>query len=228
MDQTFIDKFNTTEYYVLSSSLTKHPFISESGNVYLFETETQAKPFLEKDKRLFLAPPKQYEQRSLYVTFLSQGATKIFLVDREGNSLSETLSPSDPGAPPIMYLSDTNRIFYLLWHTGQKKYLQEFADMDIIAPMYTEPRPKKFFPKLLYPNALSKSEQDKSFVFVFTTLKGFDEWNESQGSKYFPLKMTFKEFETIRKRSTVIINPTYDRLPIYDNVIRAVLSQKTI
>ena len=112
-----------------------------------------------------------------------------------------------------------------LRQTRQKQYLRELKTRKFLTPAMVEPRAKAKCPIIKYCYAYVK-DGEKMFI-LFSTLDEFNEWNEKKGKKIWkPLNIEFKNFDRIRKKNTVVINPLSDKLILSNAQVSAILKME--
>lgn len=208
---------------MIYGSKTKKPYIDADGGCYLFETKSAASDFANRIEDTYVENAKAYKQTEFCNEFYGLGIKKIIVNMKSGDTKEIPLSKKD--VPRGFYNAKCNFAIQRLRQTRQKQYLRELKTRKFLTPAMVEPRAKAKCPVIKYCYAYVK-DGEKMFI-LFSTLDEFNEWNEKKGKKIWkPLNIEFKNFDRIRKKNTVVINPLSDKLILSNAQVSAILKME--
>ncbi len=211
------------DYFIIYSSITKKPYITEDRECYVTEMMKEADAYAEKFGNCYRSEKPEKLVRGLYCNkFYSYGIKTIILKKANKDEIRINITKED--VEPKQYLNeDVNADILRLMETKKKKYLRSLRDEDLFCPISINIRLKGQYPKIAYCNAHKHGEM---YLPLFTTIQEFEKWNSKQGNKWKPFKTSLEKIDPHRKKNSVIVNPETEKLILYGNIIKDVLKEK--
>ena len=212
-------------YYRIRSTATGRLYIDKDLRCYLFESDRDATQFCEQYDSLEVEPSDYIKQAPFISKCYGLGFEQI-RIKEAANEQFVNIKIEKDDARRQFYNRDAIKSILRLKQTKKKKYLRDLSNAFFIAPMIINPRKEKEYPVIQY--CFATLQDDTRFFLLFVTLHDFDEWNASQGNKYAPCKTTLAEFNRIRKKNPILINPTSDCLFLTDGQISDIMQEEIL
>ena len=222
MTQDEINKLTQKEMHLIISPLTKHPYIDEQDNCYMFELMREASDYV-KEKPGTAYDKAQFYRQIICSDLYAIGAKRI-IIKQANVSKPIEIEIDKSSVKKQFYNVDTSRLVYQIKQTKKKKYLLKLIDRIFYMPVLIDVRVKKHYPHLHYSYATFNGD-DLNYL-LFTTLQEFDKWNESQNGKWKALETTLIKFESIRNGKAIFINPLHEQLILTDKQLKMILKEK--
>lgn len=221
MEQKYVDMLTLSELYMIQSTVTNKPYMDKGYNCYLFEIYNEAEAFKKKIDNTIILDAKYYRAATICSNLFSQGFIGIKLKKKNIDFVDIPVTEAD-ATKRDYYNSYANRCINRLIQTRQKEYLRNLKDANFLAPILTETRKIKEYPKLFYSYAIYKD--DTRYFTLFSTLSEFNEWKETQMYDWKPMELNLKKFGRVRNNSPILINPLTDKLIISDKQCEYIMS----
>ena len=224
MEQNYINLLSINKFNVIMSARTKKPYMTDDGACFLYEINAEASKFCEKTPDTYVEGPKILKQTEFCNGFYSLGIKKINVQTKTGELVEIPLSKKD--VPRGFYNPKCNFSTLMLKQTKKKKYLNDLKSRKFLTPARVDPRVSGKISVVHYCYAYLKDNKEKMFL-LFSSLDEFNEWNEKKEKKMWkPLNIEFKNFDRIRKKNSVVINPLSDKVILNNAQIQTVMKTK--
>lgn len=212
-------------YYKIRSTATGRLYIDKDLRCYLFDAEREAKQFCEQFDALEIEPSAYIKQAPFISTCYGLGIEQIRIKETTHEQFVN-IKIEKADARHQFYNRDAAKNILRLKQTKKRKYLEALSNSFFIAPIIIVPRKAAEYPSIQY--CYATLQDDTKFFLLFVTLHDFDVWNETQQNKYSPYKITLTEFNRIRKKSPVLINPMSDCLFLMDEQLMYITEKEEL
>lgn len=197
-------------FYMLMSTATGRPYLSDANACYLFETKTDGEGFSEGTPGTILADarvlsPQEYMQGGFY----GLGIEKIILKERAADFRTIPIEKADASLKQH-YNPEAYRLLLRLKQTGDSKYLRKMKDLPFLAPTKIDKRLTGQYPSVHY--SYADAGQKGSYYVLFVNIQEFDSWNQQNGGEWSPLAISLTDHQRIRGKNHVLINPLSEKL----------------
>lgn len=220
MTQDHVNLLTLKEFYMILSEKTQRPYLDINYACYLFDTKSEADVFAKSLDKCTVKNSQYYRAKILCTDLLTFGIKSIKIKEK-GNDSFVDIPINTKDGKNIYYNEACNRYLLRLKQTSQKKYLFKLKDVNFLAPILIDIRKKASYPGLHYSYAYLND--DASYFLLFSTLKEFEEWQNSQLLNWKPMELNLKKFGRIRGSSPVLINPLSDKMILTSKQINQIL-----
>ena len=208
---------NTVPIYILDSTVTGKPYLTEDRKSHIFFRERDAEGCLQEYPDTRLSGPYETDIKSLMERLYASGTEEILLHDDQGEITArkidmKCLSPTYP------YNADLNAAICLLKQIRQKKYLEKIGLSDLFMVAGVRETPEI---KIVYGTARVAEVPDDYWYVVFSDLAEYNVW-KSEGMKWNAIRRSFAEVYSICKGHGLMINPCGNRLVLSPELVEAV------
>lgn len=176
------------EFYIILSSVTDKPYVSDDMTVFLFGKKTDGMKFIEDHKSTKIGfNPIAITRPYLRELFLN-GVTRVNITAEDGAKMEISLSQKD--FRDHLGNEKAAKNIMLLEQTGFKKYLRNLKECDFYMPVYIDIRQPRNTQKV---HGCRSERRGKRSRLIFVTVWDFNEWNKLQKQRWSAVKIPFKE-----------------------------------
>lgn len=212
------DKIRGKEFYLILSSITDKPYVSDDMSVFCFEKKADGLKFVQehKDTKIGIEPVRlnRPDFRRLFLDAIS----KVKIVTAEGDHLTVSLNQKDFRD----HIGNENAVknLTLLEQTGLKKYMRNLNRCDFYMPVYIDIRKPGHIQKI---HGCKAERNGRESRLIFATVWDFNEWNKLQKREWDAVKISFKEAADMAKGTDINI---YKHLIADQEMIRIIQEEK--
>lgn len=219
MTEEQMDLINLREYYLIKSTATNKPYIDEKRCCYMFDASLEADTFISSHKNTTKADRAFYREETFCTEFYKVGIRGICVRLAKENQWIN-ISIEKVNVRKQFYNAETNGTILLLKETSKKKYLRELQKSQFLVPVEIIHRRPGQCPSLHYCYAIARG--NRQYYILFTTIQEFEQWSSSQKQEWEPLQMDLREFDRIRLKHDILINPLSDELVLTNQQIAVI------
>lgn len=189
--------------YMIYSTRTGMPFLSETREIVLFDNAQEADDFLDKNKDTRRDEGIIYDMKSLQERGAACGALRA-VIRHSGKTTSYAVHPV-PKHERYTNPEVTARLALML-ETRKKKYLKELGTAHFIAATQINKDEKTGYPVIRYGAAFASARNKSDFLYLlFSDLDAFNEWCSDE--PWEPLEIEFWQVAEFFHGKGVMINP---------------------
>jgi len=209
-------------YYKIRSTATGRLYMDKDLRCYLFESEREALQFCKQFDFLEIEPAELLRQANFVAMCYGMGIEYI-RIKTVKNSQFTNIKIEKEDARRQYYNRNAVKNILRLKQTKKRKYLKELKDSVFLVPIVIPERKEKEYPTIQY--CFATTPNNETYFLLFTTIHEFSVWNEIQGKKFVPCKITLTEFGRIYKDKSVIINPGTDSLVLTNDQLLFIINE---
>ncbi len=228
MDDKAHNYISLNKFFRIKTKATKKTYIDEEIRCYLTDTMKEADDIIARLKTIGVETyrenaPESFQKKEYCGLFYEYGITTLWVKFAKEKDARIYEIEKDDVPPGVAYNEDTCADINRLFSTSKLKYLRSLKNEPLFCPVIIDPRFKKQYPTIRYGKAMIKG---KEHFIMFSDLKSFDEWNETQDLKWSPFKTSIFSFQDIRKAESIIINPMSEKLILNNQTIKDSFREK--
>lgn len=218
VDKEVLEQLKKKKHYIILSTVTKKPYLDESGACIITEDMEDAKFYTENIPNTYISDKSDFVRINIIILY---GADT--LIYKGSKQKVQTYALDQKDMSPIEYLnSRCNFLIHQLMQTNKKKYLKELKDIPILCPISIDERQYAKYSYVHYSIGLLNNRQH---LILFSSIQEFEEWNNTQKNIWKPLETTIFKIEHERRNAGICINPLTDKLILSDKLLKDVLRE---
>ena len=213
---------NTASVYILDSTVTGKPFLTEDRESHIFFRTQDAETFLQEYQNTRLSGPYETDVEHLMERLYASGTEELIFHDKEETANRKIdkncLSKTYP------YNAELNAAICLLKQTKQKKYLEKIglSDLYMVAGVRETPEIR-----IVYGTARMTEIPDDYWYVVFSDIAEYNVW-KSGGMKWNAIRRSFSEVYGICRGHGLMINPCGNRLALSPELLESIPRPRNI
>lgn len=223
-----VNSLRGRKFCVIMSVATGLPYLDEKYGCYFFEKKKEAIDFIE-DAKIVDGIKLKYEdikEIDSYILkkIIFQGA-KIIIVKIDGEPDYFDIKVSKLKIKDNSYKNSIlNGLICQLKQTKKAKYLRAMRKTHFIMPILVDKRKEGAYPSMHY--IYATMGKTKPYYVLFSTLNEFENWNRNQPGKWDCIEIIMEDFNQIRLKNAVVINPMTDKLVLTGKQVDMISEEK--
>ena len=176
------------DYYLIYSSKSGMPYLSEDKCIYCFELRSEGMQFVENHENTEMGDEYVKLSNSIINALFENGADGIRVKPKGTGELFIELK--EEYFKGRFHNRDTVRNLILLKQTGEKRYLRALKAGFFYMPVLIEKRKRCSYQRTHYCQAV-KDEQKTCLLFA--DIRDFEEWKKDRNEEWNAVSITIKE-----------------------------------
>lgn len=212
--ENLVKSLRGRKFCIITSVITGLPYLDEKYRCYIFEKKREAINFVD-DAKLADGIILKYEDINeidsrILKKIVFQGA-KILTLKFDGEPDYLDIRVSKLKIKDNSYKNNIlNGLICQLKQTKKAKYLRAMRKTHFIMPILVDNRKEGAYPSMHY--IYATMGKTKPYYVLFSTVDDFENWNRNQSRKWDCIEIIMEDFNQIRLKNAVVINPMTDKL----------------
>lgn len=210
------DIFSLNQIYLLESTKTNQPYITEDGACLFFLHEVDAQIKAQNITDVRVSTPRFYTIDVISKLCYTIGASKMVLFVK---GKEEEFKLRESQLKCAFYNHQLASVVMQLKQTGLTKYLYDLALCEYIVPAKVQKNEDEIHIK--YGIVRHITNKEEILYLAFTNLDEFAIWSTEVG-EWSPLIVSYKRLRSICGNSGFFLNPRGNRLIITCNLLKMI------
>lgn len=226
--ENLVKSLRGRKFCVIKSIATGLPYLDEKYRCYLFEKKKEAINFVD-DAKMADGIILKYEDINeidshILKRIVFQGA-KFVALKLDGEPDYFDIKVSKLKIKDNSYKNSIlNGLICQLKQTKKAKYLRAMRKTHFIMPILVDKRKEGAYPSMHY--IYATMGKTKPYYVLFSTVNDFENWNRNQPGQWDCIEIIMEDFNQIRLKNAVVINPMTDKLVLTGKQVDMISEEK--